>query len=554
MVKACEIDCKVSVRFDDLWQTPCTGATLSIKEVNGDFCDEGGRTKGLANFGLQDGQDIETVSPELGTHTFKAPQAAQIEVEVVAQDFDSIKALEASIIGDLRQFKKDTIAELTPWQKEWEKSGYIGLVSTYYNGLWNGVSSWWEGESEFWSSVGNWLSDVPEMLEGAWNDLSEGAKGLWENKDRIIGLLESLATGHVHAFEEGMEALAEAFSSIPSMKELADTFNALVKQSKEWAAAMITLSTQTEVLKVLSATLLSVVMAVPPPFWVHSISTGLGFLLPEILIEIVLWIISLFTAGTGGVLLASRLGVLSAKVAKLAKVNKASEFLLKIFKRIEAMGDKFIALIKKVKKRVSAKKKANTGELVELKVPAALKQVRNPALEAHYKNLADYEAAYKKKLATAIENGDSKQRIGAFKAKLTEVKGERAASAYMAKHFSKPPPPAKMELGFGPGPGIDQVWAKRDKDGNVLKYFIVEAKGPGAKLGKTSKGFTQMDDDWIEMNLERMKKSKKYPERNQLGQDLLDAKINRTKINKLVIEAVEENGKIIGGTLQSLGN
>ena len=111
-----------------------------------------------------------------------------------------------------------------------------------------------------------------------------------------------------------------------------------------------------------------------------------------------------------------------------------------------------------------------------------------------------------------------------------------------------------MELGFGPGPGFDQVWAKRDKDGNVLKYFIVEAKGPGAKLGKTSKGFTQMDDDWIEMNLERMKKSKKYPERNQLGQDLLDAKINRTKINKLVIEAVEENGKIIGGTLQSLGN
>ncbi|MDK2614851.1 hypothetical protein QO218_03730 [Vibrio vulnificus] len=63
----------------------------------------------------------------------------------------------------------------------------------------------------------------------------------------------------------------------------------------------------------------------------------------------------------------------------------------------------------------------------------------------------------------------------------------------MEEHFAKPPPPAQMELGFGPGPGVDQVWAKRDKDGNVLEYFIVEAKGPGAKLQKTSKDLIQME-------------------------------------------------------------
>lgn len=124
----------------------------------------------------------------------------------------------------------------------------------------------------------------------------------------------------------------------------------------------------------------------------------------------------------------------------------------------------------------------------------------------------------------------------------------------MEKHFAKPPPPAQMELGFGPGPGVDQIWAKRDENGKVLEYFIVEAKGPGAKLQKNTKGFTQMDDRWIKMNLNRMKNSKKYPERNQLGLDLLNAKSNRIKTNKLVIEAIEENGSVIGGKLQPLPN
>ncbi|MFH4666535.1 hypothetical protein WMQ48_17675 [Vibrio cidicii] len=122
----------------------------------------------------------------------------------------------------------------------------------------------------------------------------------------------------------------------------------------------------------------------------------------------------------------------------------------------------------------------------------------------------------------------------------------------MEKHFAKPPPPAQMELGFGPGPGVDQIWAKRDENGKVLEYFIVEAKGPGAKLQETKTKGMQMSNKWIENNLNRMKNSKKYPERNQLGEDLLNAKFNRVKTNKLVIEAIDENGNIIGGKLQPL--
>ncbi|MBB1482148.1 hypothetical protein H5186_22290 [Pseudoalteromonas sp. SG41-2] len=188
----------------------------------------------------------------------------------------------------------------------------------------------------------------------------------------------------------------------------------------------------------------------------------------------------------------------------------------------------------------------------DLKGATALKRVRNPALDAHYKNLAAYETAYKNKLDDAIKNGDSSHRIGAFKAKLTEVKGERAASAYMAQHFYKPPPPAKMELGFGPGPGFDQVWAKRDKNGNVLEYFIVEAKGPGAELTKGAKKGDQMTTKWIKNTIKSMRKSKKYPAQNTLGNDLFNANDLDIPLNKIVIEAVEKGGQVVEGKLQPL--
>ncbi len=201
----------------------------------------------------------------------------------------------------------------------------------------------------------------------------------------------------------------------------------------------------------------------------------------------------------------------------------------------------------------SAAKQLDGSKGNELPGAQLAKRVRNPILDKHYQSLAEYETKYQKKLDDALANGASARKIGAYKARLTEVKGERAASAYMEEHFAKPPPPAQMELGFGPGPGVDQVWAKRDNDGNVLEYFIVEAKGPGAKLQETQTNGMQMSDKWIKNNLNRMKNSKKYPERNQLGKDILKAIERDTpKINKLVIEAIEDNGKVIGGKPQPL--
>ncbi len=87
----------------------------------------------------------------------------------------------------------------------------------------------------------------------------------------------------------------------------------------------------------------------------------------------------------------------------------------------------------------------------------------------------------------------------------------------------------------------------------MIEYFVVEAKGPGAKLMTGAKKGNQMTDPWIKKSLESMKKSKKYKEKNKLGKDILRAMKNDTpKITKLVIEAKEVEGNIIGGKIQPL--
>jgi hypothetical protein len=88
--------------------------------------------------------------------------------------------------------------------------------------------------------------------------------------------------------------------------------------------------------------------------------------------------------------------------------------------------------------------------------------------------------------------------------RITEAVGENAAIQYMTKHFSD----AKMLWGpaVHEGPGIDQIWYS--KTGDSLTFYIVEAKGPGAKLTDdpfVAKGFgTQMSLPWVLHNLATM--------------------------------------------------
>ncbi len=99
---------------------------------------------------------------------------------------------------------------------------------------------------------------------------------------------------------------------------------------------------------------------------------------------------------------------------------------------------------------------------------------------------------------------------------ITEVVGENAAINYMKQHY----PGAQMF--WGPavhrGAGIDQIWWSRATDRTVT-YYIVEAKGPGAKLQDdpfVAGGFgEQMSLPWVLHNLVTMTHSAKRTDLNE---------------------------------------
>ena len=70
----------------------------------------------------------------------------------------------------------------------------------------------------------------------------------------------------------------------------------------------------------------------PPNFWAEMIAVGVGFLLPELIIELIIMLIVGLTGGTAFPALAARAGVFLAKLRKLGKTVKAADVLAEIVK------------------------------------------------------------------------------------------------------------------------------------------------------------------------------------------------------------------------------
>ena len=223
-----------------------------------------------------------------------------------------------------------------------------GAIGTFFDGVQNGLTAWWEGEGEFWSAVGDWIAGLPDAIGDAWDDLSDGARALWDNRDRILETLQALAQGAVDTFEAGIEALARIVAAIPDPGEIGELLTDLVERSAEWGAAMIEVATRTDVLRVFAATSLGVLMMVPPTFWAEVAGTGAGFLIPEAIIAIVFLIIAAFTGGSGGAALAGRLTAFGARVgAQLAaRAARAGRVLGDLFTTLQRVVGKMTDLVK----------------------------------------------------------------------------------------------------------------------------------------------------------------------------------------------------------------
>jgi len=85
--------------------------------------------------------------------------------------------------------------------------------------------------------------------------------------------------------------------------------------------------------------------------------------------------------------------------------------------------------------------------------------------------------------------------------KITETTGEIIATRALMEHaqFGN----HVILRGFEPGTGFDQVWVRIGKNGEIEHILIVEAKGPGAKLGTPAKG-AQMSPEWVVRTVQEM--------------------------------------------------
>lgn len=218
-----------------------------------------------------------------------------------------------------------------------------------------------------------------------------------------------------------------------------------------------------------------------------------------------------------------------------ADLDKAAAMLARV---IAAIGVKaFVQLLTRGAARVSSKgKPGGAGKFDKkpepepqpkaqpIKKPKSTPPVNPQKIAAknrlakHRNDVKAHQKRYEDRLARAKKEGASKQTQAGIKAQITEAKGELAAADYMSKKH----PDLEMARGFQKGTGFDQVYVKRDAQGKIVEYTVVEAKGPGAKLATGAKKGDQMSAEWTRNTAQEMAQSAN-PETKKLGQDLLKA-------------------------------
>jgi hypothetical protein len=340
---------RVAACYDDTWKTPITQAHLRIADRSGVIVDGGPKTLGLINFGMQDGQNITPIRPQLGT--FQHPQAQHGPVAVAlvpdASAKQTVRDLEKSINADLAAFAQQMQTSLTPWIKEWESSGWWGVLGDFFDAVGNGLVAWWEGEGEFWASAWETIKSIPDAVVDGVVGASEAAVALWNSRDKIFELMQAFAEGAV----DQIESLLAGLVNLPG--EIGQLITDIVKNSAEWASGLIEMVRQTSVLDRLFATMGGIILMIPPNFWAEAVGTLGGYLIPEIIISVIFAVIAFFTAGTGAAALSARLTVFVAKTAsKLAQAGRVGNIILRIFAKLKALGGQITKLIVALRKNI----------------------------------------------------------------------------------------------------------------------------------------------------------------------------------------------------------
>lgn len=169
------------------------------------------------------------------------------------------------------------------------------------------------------------------------SDWISGADDLAAYIATIMAAMRDLASGTVDL----MEAALDSLRALPG--DAGRLFSQLIDNGQDWIERLVLIASETNAFEYVFHVFMAVAMNMTPNFWAEMAGVVSGFLLPEVLIEIILAVIAALTGGGGIALLAGRLATFVAKLHGLAVKAKSLGILASI---VEAFGKAISALAK----------------------------------------------------------------------------------------------------------------------------------------------------------------------------------------------------------------
>ncbi|OKH89539.1 hypothetical protein [Thalassospira sp. TSL5-1] len=246
---------------------------------------------------------------------------------------DAAWQLEKAIVADLWRFQTEMTRVFQPYVDEWRRDGVTGALGSYIRGVGNGISSWWDGEKDFWGSAAGWLYDTTSHAALAvWDGISHpidtaqsigratwaGAQAAYDHLEPLVDVLRALLTGDIDRLFAKLRLLEALKTAEGVIGEFGQLIHDAFEKGVEWLNSLIEMIRRTPVLGLIANTAMRVITMMTPNFWMEMSGTGVGFVIPEVII----WLIGLLIgalASSSGVGAAPAAAALAARAATTAK-------------------------------------------------------------------------------------------------------------------------------------------------------------------------------------------------------------------------------------------
>lgn len=328
---------------------------------------------------------------------------------------EQIETLTEQLEAQLKTYRADIAGLVKPWSDRWAQAQDWGakialLQDARDRGLNRGATAWTEDQVGFLEQVGGWMSgagnwiveqgenltdwygDLPMLgkvfpgayaageLAGEAADASEEIQRLWAQRQALLNFFKAL-------YEQSVDAVQIAIETLSKMGgKLGQLMQALWDHGAEWVQGLIEVCRQTDVIQRVFASIGALFAALPPNLWAEGISTGAGYIVPELLVAVVLAALAAITEGAAAPALAARLMSYGAKLrGALSKLGELGRILLRIYDGVKTLGAKIAELVRAVWRNIDeavegavdrsnrvvrASRAARTGEFTPLGVRA----------------------------------------------------------------------------------------------------------------------------------------------------------------------------------------